>query len=161
MGVTDYYLGWSSKCRSQKQRRSATNCTLLDVKSSSSIQHEGHGMKSVFKKIFNYVEMLMVFESLCVFTKRMYSLKVFCERQLCNLFFGISRFTVFWWPQSPWVVRLATRDGWSRRFRRGGGLSRHGGPPSCQGPTLPSKGIWDPIKYPRHIQSRELICKTC
>ena len=113
-------------------------CWMLKVPPASNMKDtEG----KVYLKIFNYVEMLMVFESFCFFAKRMYSLKVFRSAQICNLFLGISRFTVFWWPQSPWVVRLATRDGWSRRFRRGGGLSRHRGPPSCQGPTLLQRGF--------------------
>ena len=58
---------------------------------------------------------------LMFFTNGCIHLNSFVKGSSATRFLWISRFTVFWWPQSPWVVRLATRDGWSRRFRRGGG----------------------------------------
>ena len=111
----------------------------------------------VYKKIFNYIEMLMVLKSLCFFAKRMYSLKVFFKGRSATCFCGFH--------VSPFSGGLKVL-GWSGSQQEMADLGGCDVVAGCQGCHPPpcwstSKGIWDPIKYPRHIQSRELICKTC
>lgn len=107
--------------------------------------------RSTLLSCYWLVDVFAIILILMFFTDQwMYSLKVFYLSRSATCFwdFTLDR---FWWPQSPWVVRLATRDGWSRRKTLWWRVALAVKDPPCWS-TL--KGIWDPIKYPRNIQSR-------